>query len=275
MVRAVAFGVLIALFGAPSPLTAAGRIVAQNDIAFGVASIRRNTGTSKASSSRALPGGRFTAANAELRTLIRAAYGLEFFQVVDGPARFLDARFDISAAELVGATSTPPSRADVLKALQRLLADRFRLVVHRESRPTEGYTLSVARSDGRFGPGLRRSMVDCVALRKAGELTPHFDDGIDMCAITGLNGRTRSGSASMASLARNLLDQLRAPVVDETGLSGNFEFDYTFAPADPSLRLSVTDVMLALREQLGLALVAKRIPVDAIVVDHVEEPTEN
>jgi uncharacterized protein (TIGR03435 family) len=256
-------------------LATTGPIVAQNGTLFGVASIRPNTDKSKVGSTRALPGGRFTAANAELRTLIRAAYGLEFFQVVDGPARFLDARFDISAAELVGATSTPPSQADVLKALQRLLADRFRLVVHRESRPTEGYTLSVARADGRLGPQLRRSTIDCVALRKAGEPTPYFDDGIDMCAITGLNGRTRSGSASMASFARNLLYQLRAPVVDETGLSGNFEFDYTIAPADPSVRVSVTDVMLALRDRLGLALVAKRIPVDAIVVDRVEEPTEN
>jgi len=256
-------------------LATAGPIVAQNGTFFGVASIRRNTGTSKVSSSRALPGGRFMAANAELRTLIRAAYGLEFFQVVDGPARFLDARFDISAAELVGATSTPPSEADVLKALQRLLADRFGLVVHRESRPTEGYILSVVRADGRLGPQLRRSTIDCVALRKAREPTPRFDDGSDVCAITGRDARVRSGSASMASFAKNLLYQLRAPVVDETGLSGNFEFEYTFAPADTSVRVSVTDVMLALREQLGLALVAKRIPLDAIVVDHVEEPSPN
>jgi uncharacterized protein (TIGR03435 family) len=120
-------------------------------------------------------GGRFTAQGVSLQDLIVFAFRIQSFQIVDGPAWLNKERWDISAT---GSTGTPD---DVLIALQHLLADRFALVVHRETRQLPVFALVLARRDGRLGPQLTRSAIDCAAVQaeaaKTGAVPPNAPRG--------------------------------------------------------------------------------------------------
>ena len=113
-------------------------------------------------------GGRFKATNVPLRVLIRNAYQVHDSQISDGPNWVNSDRFDIVAKGDVGASPAFPIQlregASKLQLMMRaLLVDRFKLAVHRETRQIPVYALVVARRDGRLGPELRRSDVDCAA----------------------------------------------------------------------------------------------------------------
>ena len=106
-----------------------------------------------------LPGGRFTATNTPLRMLIMMAYELQQeAQLVGGPPALLTAKFDITAKTAGNATLR---QKDLPPLLRTLLADRFKLKAHTESRELPIYDLVLARSDGRLGPDLRPSKSDC------------------------------------------------------------------------------------------------------------------
>src|SRR5687767_9813801 len=117
------------------------------------------------------PGGRFTTVNVPLWDLIRQAYGLQRSQLVGGPDWMESARFDIVAkaegdiARGAG-PGGPPGPLNFM--LQDLLEDRFKLRTHRETRELPIYVLRLDRADGRLGPGLRASTMDCAAIRGRG-----------------------------------------------------------------------------------------------------------
>ncbi len=210
------------------------------------------------------PDGRLDATQATLLDLTLRAYGLFDFQLSGGPEWIKSARFDIAAK----------GDAGKLQAMLRsLLADRFQLRVHSESRDLPIFRLTVARKDRKLGEQLHPSTVDCAAV----DCTPSFKTD------------TRTGSmtiqlrhSTMADFARVLISpDTRRVVRDGTELTGTFDLQLTFAPEPlpgfPRLPGSEngTSLFTALREQLGLSLEADRGPVEVMVIDSAERPGAN
>ena len=166
---------------------------------------------------------------------------------------------------------------------QALLADRFKLRAHYETRDREAFDLVKARQDGQLGPGLVRYDKYCVALANASREArangdPEPDAGEISCtAATMRTGIT--GTMPMFLLAGMLTSVAGRDVVDKTGLEGTYRVTLTFdqvgavrADAPPSELPSVQDALL---QQLGLKLQPSRTQVQVLVVDAIERPTEN
>jgi len=188
--------------------------------------------------------------NISLQRCIEAAYNIKSF-MLSGPGWLDTARFDITARPPAGA-----AQRQFMPMLQTLLADRFRLAVHREPKVLSGYALLPAKN----GPKLIEV------------------DGRSGSSINSHNTSMTAERAPMSRLADFLAERLDGPVVDMTGLKGAYDFKLewvadeaqsTDSPAGPSL-------FTALQEQLGLRLHAQKVPVEILVIDHVERsPQEN
>ena len=166
--------------------------------------------------------------------------------------------------------------------LQTLLSDRFKLRVHKETRPTPIYALTVAR-EGRLGPSLRPSPVDCESFRarrarEPGLQLPTGTDGRPLCTTDydfspGSRGFRTAGQISR--LVAMLQGSLDRPLLDATRLSGSFEwtllFDFTGTTADAQSTTAFT----AVQEQLGLKLETRTAPYEVLVIDSVDMPSEN
>jgi uncharacterized protein (TIGR03435 family) len=212
----------------------------------------------------------YTAVNLPLRRLIATAYDLqvEEFRLV-GDLPLLSQRFDV--------TATMPENASprqVSMMLRALLGDRFKLVVHTETREASVLELRMDRRDGRFGPALRTAAVDCEALEAAGRTVPPAEPGQQPMCEREIGDGIRGRGQPMSSLARMLGLFVQRRVLDGTGLSGGFDFDLKFegAAGGPGVDAS-SALMTALQEQLGLKLESVRAPVEFIVIDRVEAPT--
>jgi len=223
------------------------------------------------------PGGAFEAVNATLGSIIRLAYGLRDFQTVGAPEWIDTVRFDIQARGPQGAVES-----DGPQRLQSLLAERFALKVHRETRDLPIYALVMARPNGTLGPRLRRAQVP----------PPGTDPR--QCPAPG-SGPTsmRLCSVTMAQLANTWLPTYAGrAIVDRTGLTGEFDLALYFdnrsiqgvGPAgglgapSPGAELAPADtvsVFTALEEDLGLKLESQTGPAEVLVIDHVERPTPN
>lgn len=164
-------------------------------------------------------------------------------------------RYDISAKAPQAA-----SQAELKGMLQSLLAERFELEFHREKRDMQVLTMTVAKG----GPKFHES---------AGQGESSLDTSNDVAI-----GR----HASMAELAALATGGVQAPVVDLTGLTGRYDFTIDpkpylpvdgKAPAGPVDRASI--LIAAFQDQLGLKIESKKIPVDVLVIDHAEKPSEN
>jgi uncharacterized protein (TIGR03435 family) len=229
--------------------------------AFEVASVKRNAAPFAPATLAERPGGNVIAVFQPLDRLAAYAYRVDDFRVVGGPGWIRDGRFDINAK---AGGDAPGEQLRLM--MQSLLADRFALVAHKEQREMPIYSLVLAREDGRLGSGLQR--VDtCTAATPP----PMTAKQVYIC-----------GLPVLVSYASRLMGRL---VVDKTGLTGSFASLVSFStegvrpsafpgvppPADPDLP-SFHD---ALREQLGLKLEAGRGPVDVLVIDSVQQPTEN
>ena len=255
-------------------------------VTFEVASVKANT-SGTLDGYRGIKGRSYLATNQRLRRLIADAYGIPAARVLGGPAwigeastdlRFVGGdRFDILATLPEGATAQ-----QVPMMLRHLLADRFKLAVHTEMRDSAAYSLVMARDDGRFGPQLRRSAVDCDAAEAAGTPVPPPPDGTrGPCAIE-VGGVIVGRGQRLSALAARLSLFAGRPVVDDTGLSGGFDFDVRFPELDtpPDARGGGPPhdgggIFSALEEQLGLKLVPTRGSLEFVIVDAVERPTSN
>ena len=141
---------------------------------------------------------------------------------------------------------------DQLRPLvQQLLEERFHLVYHRETKEVKGYALVVAKG----GPKLKAST-------GKGSFGYIFTN------------RIRAQNRNAQDLAGLLAIRLHEPVVDKTGLTGNFDFDVSFAPTEGS-DSSLPSIFTAVEEQLGLKLINQKVPVEMFVIDHVEKPSPN
>jgi uncharacterized protein (TIGR03435 family) len=142
--------------------------------------------------------------------------------------------------------------------IKNLLADRFRLTVHRETKEVPGYTLVVGKNGPRLRPATERDTPPASAQRGA---TPSASRRVYM--------RT-----NMTYIALMLGVITHRPVVDRTGLTGEFILDLEFAPDDaPPGESSAPSVFTAVQEQLGLKLESAKVPAEVIAIDHVERPT--
>ena len=259
---------------------------------FEVASVRPNTSGDGRVMMSIQPGGRFTATGVPLRQLIRNAYGIQDFQIVDAPGWVADARYDIVAkAESdiqLGPVGGPPGPGQLM--LQSLLAERFKLATHRETREMPIYALVLARRDGALGPNLKRSDVDCEAAfraRRGGPPAPPPAAGErPPCGIRFGPGDLSGGSLPLSQFAQVLGNVVQRVVVDRTGLSGNFDVALTYtpdqlpqgpppagAPGLPPIDPNGPSIFTAVQEQLGLKLEPTRGPVDVLVIDRLERPT--
>ncbi len=211
-------------------------------------------------------GRRLHVVNATLKDLIETAYDVRSFQIEGGP-RWADAtKYDVDATPGTppqGATVPPPGWTNVRFEVQALLKDRFELQLHRETRTAPIYSLAIAKG------GIKSSGLSATQSPQRG--------------ITAGQGTMLGEAASMAQLAYKLSRLLQRPVVNNTRLEGNYDFKLEWTPdTGPSapdgrpVEISVgPSVFSALQQQLGLRLEATKRPVDVLVIDHVDKPSEN
>jgi uncharacterized protein (TIGR03435 family) len=233
---------------------------AANAPAFDAASVKVHTTVDGHTSAHTGPGG-VQMTNVTLRFCLTRAYGITDPQII-GPPWIDTDRYDIVAKSPSGA---PESQ--IPDFLQTLLAERFKLVAHGETRELPAYALVVAKT----GP----------KLTKAEENTP----GSGMSSGDGTVTGTAVTMARLAGFLATPHADLGLPVVDQTGLEGYFTFTLNWTPerrltAKPDSKMPAADappsILMALQEQLGLKLEKRKAPIEVLVVDRAERvPTEN
>jgi uncharacterized protein (TIGR03435 family) len=228
--------------------------------------------------------------NVTLAMLIRTAYGIEENQISGGPSWLksehydVDAKMDGATADALHKLAEDQRRVATQHMLQALLADRFKLAVHHDSKELSIYALVVAKS----GPKLQQA--------KPGDTYPNGIKGPDGIGRGGVmrmgRGQLTGQALPMSALARLLTGQLGRTVVDKTGLQGDYDFTLQWTPDEsegasfrgpdtgpqgsaPSADSSGPSLFTALQEQLGLKLESQNGPVETYVIDHAEKPSEN
>jgi uncharacterized protein (TIGR03435 family) len=222
---------------------------------FEVVSVKPNKSTSY-NSSFTTDRGRLVAINISLRGLIWRAYGVQDYQV-EGPDWINSERFDISATvpEALPKGATFAAAFDVM--MQKMLADRFKLVIHRQQKIRPAYGLMVAKSGIKFKEA---PASDCGS-HGANNRGTHF---VGTCV---------SMDAFAAFLAKRRRDlPVELPVLDMTGLQGFYNLTLDWVPDSASGVI----LPLALEEQLGLKLETRKAPIEILVVDSaLRTPSEN
>jgi uncharacterized protein (TIGR03435 family) len=216
--------------------------------------------------------GQFHVSRASLLDLIAMAYNVEDFQISSRIA--LDRNyFDLAARVPAGAT-----RQEFSVMLQNLLAARFHLKLHKESREFAAYQMVVAKN----GPKLKESNVDGKAEdnrqppRSSDDAFPKLPPDSPALSIFFspkdgyIVARISAQQTTMSDLARVLKSPGDPPIVDKTGLHGNYDFRLEYAkpaPASAGNDPGVPDLSAALQQQLGLQIIRKKLPFDALVID--------
>jgi len=255
---------------------------------FDVTSVKVNR--DGALSNGVLSPGLFEQTNVTLNQLVRMAYGHD---ATGGPNWVGVEHFDVAgkgsfdlSAYLPSADGSAPR---VYLMLRALLADRFKLATHLTTVERPVYALTLARDDGRFGPGLHRSDVNCAAVLAA--QVRHENPELPAsarrppCGLQLGHGRIHGNAITMAQLANALNGIADRPVVDQTGLAGYYDVDIDWLgapqagssdrPPAPSTLRNIDDepIFSELRSQLGLKLEPTRAGIDRVVIDHAEQPT--
>ncbi len=246
---------------------------AQANPRFEVASVKPNVSGGGAQIVRT-PGG-LTATNSEFSTLLQMAFQTRLIDWSRVPDSLRSERFDI-AAKAAGKISGD----QYWEMLQTLLEDRFKLAFHREIKDAQVYALVLAKKGTRTGPKLSRSInAEC----------PVNPDGANFCGVGSRPGMMNGQRVPMARIARELSPFAGRTVQDETGLTGSFDFQLTWTPdqsvssldgdkikaAGIPLDPSGPSFFSAIQEQLGLKLQSKKGRVEILVIDHLEQPSEN
>ena len=209
---------------------------------------------------RVNPSGVVNTKDTSLGHLIRFAYSLHPRQIIGGPSWLETQKYDVT-----GKSDKPgmPSGAQLKAMIQKLLADRFQLTIHREKRELSAYAITVARSGAKL-------------IRNGRDPDGHYSFSVTGGRLSLTNGTV----AEFASVLQgNILDR---PVVDQTALgSARYDFILNWTPdgpngaSPPNDADAPPDLFAALQQQLGLKLEQTKAPVEVVVVDHVERPSEN
>jgi len=231
---------------------------------FEVASVRLNTSTECCTTwTMTYPANRFTASRISLELLTSIAYeGISNRNISGGPSWFDSQLYDISAKVEGDGGLT---REQMQPLLQNLLKDRFHLVAHREQKLVSGYALVVAKGGLKMHPDALQpskkvDSADTKAEQPGGQI---------------LQNELRGWKMDFGFLASLLEILAGGHVIDKTGIAGDYDIKLSYATARfPDSNLP--DLFTALQEQLGLKLVPQKVPVDILVIDHVDKvPTEN
>jgi len=246
----------LALAQQPLPLSPNNPI--REGMAFEVASVRPHQGPLYKVLDFSSSGSHVRLSGYNLRGLIMEAYGLRNFQVsMPGIHEQQDTNYDIVANAPEG---TAPTRDEFRRMLQTLLAERFQLKVHIEKKPTPVYALVVAKG----GP----------------KLSPPSEPSHGLHGVKGRNLFLASDSITMSDLANEIWSGFMPdrPVIDRTGLAGSYKLRIEATPEyriDHNPQPSDLSIFTAVREQLGLRLEPTIAPLDILVVDSVQKPSEN
>lgn len=211
----------------------------------------------------------FRAQNVSLLQLVQMATGIKRDLISGMPSWTEGAHYDIDAKVLEMDPDLEKkglSREQSQAMLRKLLEDRFGLKTHIETKTLAVYNLAIAKGGIKF----KEYAVDASGKDKSGNMSTHgTDTGTEMTA-TGV---------PMRDLASVLGDQMHQTVIDKTGLAGKYDLHLLWrrddAPPNPDGRDEAPGLFTALQEQLGLKLETGKGPVDTLVVDHIEPPTEN
>ncbi|MGH9647775.1 MAG: TIGR03435 family protein [Bryobacteraceae bacterium] len=252
----------------PGPPPPPVRMAANANPAFEVATIRPSDPASPGQIIT-LRGAEVITTNVTVHALINLAYWLHPKQLTGGPAWTESDKFDVA-----GKPDAPgqPNVDQMKMMIQKLLADRFQLKVHFEKRDLPVYAIMIAKS----GVKLIKSQDD--------------PNGIPAWGF----GRTPSGTriifrnAPLSQVTAVLQNSMDKPVVDQSGLSGRYDFTVTFTPDPAQAALiggpappaadnpdAASDLFTAFQQQLGLKLESTKAPVDVMVIDKVEKPSQN
>lgn len=208
----------------------------------------------------------FVGKNYTLKLLIAAAYELNPREISGGPEWAESDHFDI-LARTPGAVQ--PTHDEQMRMLRSLLSERFKLNFHRQQKVFSIYELDVDKGGSKLKPS------------KAAADTPPAVISTVFPGHILLPARNVTMADFVSVLQRAVLDR---PVVDKTGLQGRYDFDLQWAPDETQFGgeipvappdASSPPFFTAMREQLGLRLVAARGPVQALVIDHAERPSPN
>lgn len=271
---------LLALPGTVLPWNAAAQDNSSSLPAFDVSTVRPNN-TGARASHLDFGADEVRSSNLPLIFLLQDAYNLNSGstdQIVGTPAWISSMPFDITAkmdsetAARIGKMPPDERLATLRRMMQGLLADRFQLKIHHESREIPVFALKVAKggpkltavSESPIDPSKPRGADDWAGLRNREGLVEGRDASIKML-VDSLSWKPEIG------------DRL---VVDETGLQGKYSFTLRWAPDSGQSAADLSEgtgpsIFAALDEQLGLKLEAKKSRVDCIVIDHVEQPSPN
>jgi len=222
--------------------------------AFEVASIKPTTAEPGSASSVATKTGRTSGTNVTLKRCIRSAYGIPEARIVGGPKWVDEERYDIDAK-----APGPSGDHEMSAMMQQLLAERFKLLFHRETRPLPGYALVVG---------------------KKGVLAKRSEPGTPSASASSRRS-IEATACSMERLAMKLAEVLHLPVTDTTGVEGVFDFKLAFSPDElkaggaSDVATRGLTVFAAVEEQLGLKLEPRKVPTEVLVIDRAEKPSEN
>jgi uncharacterized protein (TIGR03435 family) len=292
---AIAGPIILGIFNAP-PSHAQSPSPEPPAPAFEVASIKPNNGGDRRVMFMIAPGGRFNATNVTVKMLLAQAFGVKEFQVSGGPGWLDSDHFDISA-KAATEEKVQINEAQLKLMMKALLEDRFKLTYHKDSKEMPVYALTVAKN----GPKLEPAKGGDAMPEPPREL-PKPEDmakgklpnrGLWMMGMGNLSGQ----SVNLQMLAEVLSRQLGRIVLDKTGLTGNYDFKLHWTPDEnesgmfrgpggpgggklggdgpPPPDPNGPSLFTALQEQLGLKLDSQKGPIEIIVIDRIEKPSEN
>jgi uncharacterized protein (TIGR03435 family) len=211
-----------------------------------------------------------TTTNVTVNWLIKLAYNMHVRQITGGAAWLDSAKFDV-----IGRPDTPgqPSRDQMKLMIQKLLADRFQLKFHTEKRELPVYAMVVLKTGAKIA---------------VSEADPNAFPGIGFAqgpGVLSLIGRNTGLDGVANALQSNILDK---PVVNQTGLTGRYDFTLKFTPDSTQIANfgplppgaaadldAPPDIFAAFEHQLGLKLESTKAPVDVMVIEKIERPSEN
>jgi len=219
---------------------------------FEAVSIKPNNGISRDSTESKSPG-RITASNIPFSAILESAFGVRGFQILNAPGWLSRDTYDLSIK--TGALKDL-SEEELRPYLRTLLADRLRLQYHRETRQGQVYSLITAKGGAK--------------------LTPHSGDGEPATNMSSGAGKVsiRCINVSMATFASTVSGELDRPVVNNTGLEGGYDLKLAWA-INPGPESAQPSLLIALQEQLGLKLESTKGPIEYIVIDRLDRPSDN
>lgn len=256
---------------------AAGKAAAAPQAAsFEVASIKLDKSGSGSSHSD-FDHGRFMATNVRVKSLMEyEAYGITGAQIAGGPGWLNSEAFDISA-KVDDATIEQMKTldGDQLRQLnqqlfQQLLTDRFKLAVHWETKELPVYALVVAKGRAKLTQSKEAEGGTSVSSGNSGQMAQMTAKGVTMARLA-------------QTLTQSLSRDLGRIVIDKTGMEGTYDLALQWIPDDGSAAAANasnensagSSIFTALQEQLGLKLESTKGPVKTLVIDHIEQPSEN